>query len=74
MVVIMTDYSSAGYELKSIKVELSRIRKELQNANDLKKKELRQQMFFIELIEEALPLDDNVKRSIHQRAICNGEW
>lgn len=47
--------------------ELVDIRKELQTANNLKRQELKQQMFFIELIEEVLPLNDNVKRNIHMR-------
>lgn len=36
---------------------------------ELKERELKQQMFFIELIEEVLSLDDVQKRSIHQRTM-----
>lgn len=54
--------------------ELSGIREELYRQNELKrtelnmkKEELAQQWFFIELIEEVLPIDDGMKKTIHER-------
>ena len=44
------------------------IRLELREANNLKKQELAQQWFFIELIEEVLPIDDGKKRVLHERS------
>ena len=46
---------------------LSQILTELTRANMLKEKELKQQRFFIELIEEVLPISDGKKRAIHQK-------
>ena len=46
----------------------SKIAKELEKSNKLREQELIQQYFFIELIEEVLPLDDGVKKHIHQRS------
>lgn len=55
--------------------ELSGIREELYRQNelkrtelDMKKEELAQQWFFIELIEEVLPIDDGKKRVLHERS------
>lgn len=41
---------------------------ELRTANNLKKQELAQQWFFIELIEEVLPIDDSKKRVLHEKS------
>lgn len=63
--------------------ELSGIREELYRQNELKrtelnmkKEELAQQWFFIELIEEVLPIDDNKKRILHERSkhIWRGDY
>ena len=48
--------------------ELREIAMELRRSNDLKEKQLKQEYFLIELIEEVLPLDDIKKRHCHQRA------
>ena len=48
---------------------LTQIFTELRTSNKKKKKELKQQLFFIELIEEALPIDDGKKRVIHEKTI-----
>lgn len=48
---------------------LSHILRELHRSNDLKERELKQQWFFIELIEEVLPIDDGKKRGLHQRVM-----
>lgn len=60
-----------GYIVASDEFEdnslLDDILHELRVANNLKQKELRQQMFFIGLVEEALPIGDDKKRMIHQR-------
>ena len=60
-----------GYIVASDEFEdnslLNDILYELRVANNLKQKELRQQMFFIGLVEEALPIGDDKKRIIHQR-------
>lgn len=41
---------------------------ELRAANNLKRQELSLQWFFIELIEEVLPIDDGKKRVLHERS------
>lgn len=46
-----------------------KIEEKLEKLIKLKEAEIRQERFFIELIEEVLPLDDGKKRSIHQRTI-----
>ena len=48
---------------------LNQIFIELRKSNELKERELRQQLFFTELIEETLPIDDNKKRIIHQKTM-----
>lgn len=54
--------------------ELSGIRRELYRQNELKKTELNLkkeevalQRLFVELIEEVLPIDDGMKKTIHER-------
>ena len=47
---------------------LSQILREIEKSNNLKERELRQQLFFIELFEECLSIDDAKKRGCHQRA------
>ena len=60
-----------GYIIASDEFEdsslLNDILHELRVANGLKQRELKQQMFLIALVEEALPIDDGKKRMIHQR-------
>ncbi len=46
-----------------------KIAKKLDKLIELKEIELKQQRFFIELIEEVLPIDDNVKRRVHEKTI-----
>ena len=48
---------------------LENIYREIEKMNKLKEQELQQQMFFIELIEECLPIDDARKKQIHQKTI-----
>ena len=40
----------------------------------LKERELKQNRFFIELIEEILPLDDARKRIIHEKTIRSNDY
>ena len=47
---------------------LSQILQELKKSNDLKERELRQQLLFVELFEECLSIDDAKKIGCHQRA------
>lgn len=48
---------------------LKSIHNELEQMNKLKKMELEQQIFLIELIEEILPIPDNRKRQLPQKNI-----
>ena len=48
---------------------LKNIYQEIEKMNKLKEQELQQQMFFIEIIEECLPIDDTRKKQIHQKSI-----
>lgn len=43
------------------------IYKEIQRMNNLKEMELKQQMFFIELVEEMIPIEDTRKRMLHEK-------
>lgn len=49
--------------------KLDKLNRLKQRELELKERELKQQMFFIELIKEVLSLDDVQKRSIHQRTM-----
>jgi len=57
----MNSYESTNCNCKIVK--------KLDKLIKLKEMELKQQRFFIELIEEVLPIDDNVKRRVHERTI-----
>lgn len=46
---------------------LSQILREMEKSNKLKERELRQQLLFIELFEECLPIADGKKRGCHER-------
>lgn len=52
---------------KGILIRLDRMNMLKKKELELKEKELKQIEFFTELIEEVLPLDDGIKRGIHQR-------
>ena len=47
----------------------SNILEELMRSNKLKEQQLIQDYFFIELIEEVLPIDRGLKKHIHERSI-----
>lgn len=46
---------------------LFQILREMEKSNKLKERELRQQLLFIELFEECLPIADGKKRDCHER-------
>lgn len=56
-------------ENEQLKKKNESMEKTLDKLIQLKETEIKQQRFFIELIEEVLPLDDSIKRGIHQRTI-----
>lgn len=57
----MNSYESTNCNCKIVR--------KLDKLIELKEMELKQQRFFILLIEEVLPIDDNVKRQMHEKTI-----
>ena len=66
---------SKDYELERLIDYNERVICKLNHLIYLREAELRQQRFMIELIEEVLPLDDNIKRHIHEKCMnTKGKW
>ena len=59
---------------KGILIRLDRMNMLKEKELALKEKELKQIEFFTELIEEVLPLDDGIKRGIHQRIMRRSDY